>query len=202
MVALAANIRRSGAFRAWSRARRLSPGVTAAGLRAVWWSLAAGTGAGPGPARGVPMTTTTTSAALLPAGPAFSDGSGGRWPGSWPGAAAWPARPTRWTCASSRSGGPAASPVPRGVSVSSSVPAWDTIPPPSPDTAIFARRAVFYVCKLPSPGSGQDPGKPYPPRSKELFASKAPAQPLDRRKAEVSPRCRRSRAHRASGRGH
>src|SRR5215472_13001992 len=54
MVALAANIRRSGAFRAWSRARRLSPGVTAAGLRAVWWSLAAGTGAGPGPARGVP----------------------------------------------------------------------------------------------------------------------------------------------------
>src|SRR5262249_61601662 len=47
-------IRRSGAFRAWSRARRLSPGVTAAGLRAVWWSLAAGTGAGPGPARGVP----------------------------------------------------------------------------------------------------------------------------------------------------
>ena len=49
------------------------------------------------------MITTTTSAALVPAGPAFSDGSGGRWPGSWP---AWPARPTRRTCASSQSAGP------------------------------------------------------------------------------------------------
>jgi hypothetical protein len=65
------------------------------------------------------------------------------------------------------------------------------------------RAASCVLClKVPSPGSGQDPRQPYPPRSKELFASKGPARPLDGRKAEVSPRCRRSRAHRACGRVH
>src|SRR5215472_6153563 len=88
------------------------------------------------------------------------------------------------------------------VALESLVSAVCTIPPPLSDTAIFARRAVVYVWKMLSPGSGQDPKQALSSQVNGAFASKAPAQPLDGRKADVSPRCRRSRAHRACGRVH
>jgi len=58
------------------------------------------------------MTTMTTSAALVLAGPAFSDRSGGRWRVLGRVQRPDPRGVTRWACARSRSGRPAASPVP------------------------------------------------------------------------------------------
>ncbi len=50
---------------------------------------------------------------------------------------------------------PASSPLTRSVWVSSTAPAWDTIPVPSADTVILGRQAVFCICKVPSAGGGQ-----------------------------------------------
>src|SRR5262249_48658147 len=73
------------------------------------------------------------------------------------------------------------------VALESLVSAVCTIPPPLSDTAIFARRAVVYVWKMLSPSSRQDPRQTLSAQVNGAFASKAPAQPLDRRRPRLAP---------------
>jgi hypothetical protein len=50
------------------------------------------------------MTTTTSSAALVPVAPVFTNTERLALAGSWPATTASPARRTNWTCASMRAG--------------------------------------------------------------------------------------------------
>src|SRR5262249_6366548 len=63
---------------------------------------------------------------------------------------------------------PRPTPVTRAVSASTTVPAWDTRPLPSADTAILARRAILFTWKVPLLGADRTFSKPYPPRPKAL----------------------------------
>src|SRR5262249_9773135 len=79
---------------------------------------------------------------------------------------------------------PRPTPVTRAVSASTTVPAWDTRPLPSADTAILARRAILFTWKVPLLGADRTFSKPYPPRPKAL-----------------STHTTRRRGHPAEGRG-
>src|SRR5262249_42980306 len=63
---------------------------------------------------------------------------------------------------------PRPTPVTRAVSASTTVPASDTRPLPSADTAILARRAILFTLKVPLLGADRTFSKPYPPRPKAL----------------------------------
>jgi hypothetical protein len=71
---------------------------------------------------------------------------------------------------------PAPRPVIRAVSVSSSAPAWDTIPVPSPDAVIFGRRTVFCICKVPSARTGYDSRQALSSKVKGTFCVNDAAQ--------------------------
>lgn len=69
--------------------------------------------------------------------------------------------------------------------VSSSAPAWDTIPEPSADTMILGRHAVFFTGKVRSAGCGQDLRQALCSQFKGTFSRMRPRPTYPRRKPEV-----------------
>ncbi len=88
----------------------------------------------------------------------------------------------------SRADRPRCKPVTRAVSVSSSAPAHDTTPAPSPDTLIFARRPVVCILKVPSPRTRYDSRQVLSSQVKGTFYVNDAAESLPRRKAEAKRR--------------
>jgi len=151
------------------------------------------------------MATASTSTAIAAIEPVSPSPSGSPWLGSWPVTPAWPARPARWTCASTRAGAPSISCAcsRRAAPTSSASPAtWKPAAAPGPPSPAGC---------APLPGSATTPSRRSCSITPQPLMSAVPGWTMSRMSpawtATNSARCwspparpaRRARAHLAAG---